>query len=179
MLLLLDVENYSRRDSKAPTSQTSAGSVFSLDVATVVDVLDVVDVDVPMLCSLLSTLSVVAPGRLNSEVCGAGATLVDLVVELAVAAVTVVDKVDVSKPSLCEILVVVSAEVAAVAEVVEPVEVVETVVTLDVVDDLVPQPTNCNAMEMELALRCNRTDESILTCQQHLTAVCDPCDIFL
>lgn len=88
-----------------------------------------------MLCSVLSTLSVVAtrlPVRLNSEVYGAGATLVELVVELAL---TVVVKVDVSKPTL----EVVAEKVSEVAAVAEPVEVVDTVlVTLDVlVDDLV------------------------------------------
>lgn len=111
------------------TSERSAGSVVSVDIGTVVDV------DVPMLCSVLSTLSVVAtrlPVRLNSEVYGAGATLVELVVELAL---TVVVKVDVSKPTL----EVVAEKVSEVAAVAEPVEVVDTVlVTLDVlVDDLV------------------------------------------
>lgn len=106
--------------------------------------------------SVLSTLSVVAtrlPVRLNSEVCGAGATLVEpvelvelveLVVELAL---TVVVKVDVSKPTL-EVVAEIVSEVAAVVEVAEPVEVVDTALaTLDVlVDDLVPQleMANCN-----------------------------------
>ena len=144
------VENHSCRDSKAPTSERSAGSVVSVDIGTVVDV------DVPMLCSVLSTLSVVAtrlPVRLNSEVYGAGATLVELVVELAL---TVVVKVDVSKPTL-EVVAEIVSEVAAVAEVAEPVEVVDTVlVTLDVlVDDLVPQleMANCNGNAAIIVLR--------------------------
>lgn len=106
-----------------------------------------------MLCSVLSTLSVVAtrlPVRLNSEVYGAGATLVELVVELAL---TVVVKVDVSKPTL----EVVAEKVSEVAAVAEPVEVVDTVlVTLDVlVDDLVPQleMANCNGNAAIIVLR--------------------------
>ena len=106
-----------------------------------------------MLCSVLSTLSVVAtrlPVRLNSEVYGAGATLVELVVELAL---TVVVKVDVSKPTL----EVVAEKVSEVAAVAEPVEVVDTVlVTLDVlVDDLVPQleMANCNGHAAIIVLR--------------------------
>lgn len=114
------------------TSERSAGSVVSVDIGTVVDV------DVPMLCSVLSTLSVVAtrlPVRLNSEVYGAGATLVELVELVVELALTVVVKVDVSKPTL----EVVAEKVSEVAAVAEPVEVVDTVlVTLDVlVDDLV------------------------------------------
>jgi hypothetical protein len=115
-----------------------------------------------MLCSVISTLSVVAtrlPVRLNSEVYGAGATLVELVelVELVVElALTVVVKVDVSKPTL-EVVAEIVSEVAAVAEVAEPVEVVDTVlVTLDVlVDDLVPQleMANCNGNAAIIVLR--------------------------
>lgn len=91
-----------------------------------------------MLCSVLSTLSVVAtrlPVRLNSEVYGAGATLVELVELVVELALTLVVKVDVSKPTL----EVVAEKVSEVAAVAEPVEVVDTVlVTLDVlVDDLV------------------------------------------
>lgn len=119
----------------------------------------VVDVDVPMLCSVLSTLSVVAtrlPVRLNSEVYGAGATLVELVELVVELALTVVVKVDVSKPTL-EVVAEIVSEVAAVAEVAEPVEVVDTVlVTLDVlVDDLVPQleMANCNGNAAIIVLR--------------------------